>query len=173
VCLYYMNGRGTTQDFEKAKYWAELAMENGNISASAELGSIYFFGRGTLADNQKGLEYFEIASRKGISYTTDWFKALAETGVDQSTFSYLYGNCLYFGAGCEKDKSVAAGYYSQSNLPEAYYMMGKMYLEGDGVEQNNEHALINFKSSAEAGYKKAVMYALCLETGEGPTQTMY
>ena len=71
----YNFGRGVSQDYEKARYWYELAAKQNKVSAIAYLGEYYCFGKGVAPDIVKGLSYLEKAASLGSDYAIKKLKS--------------------------------------------------------------------------------------------------
>jgi TPR repeat protein len=56
---------GTKQGYAKAAEWLRKAAEQGNASAQAELGGLYFRGEGVKKDKANAIEWFKKAAAQG------------------------------------------------------------------------------------------------------------
>ena len=65
VADMYREGAGTDINIQKAIYWYEEASNNGNSEATYKLGVAYFRGDGVVTDVDKGIQYVELAAKKG------------------------------------------------------------------------------------------------------------
>jgi len=153
------------KDEQEAFHWTKKAYENGNVEAMEEYAD-YLSDRdcafcemnielamdiyekcislgSTRASYNLGLEYrnkqnFEKAFQLYVQseQTEEFYKNLT------------VGLCYYYGVGVKKDKlksleifkSIQIPFCSDYEVDEANYMIGKIYLEGDVVEQSLETA---------------------------------
>ncbi|MBO6117088.1 MAG: sel1 repeat family protein [Bacteroidales bacterium] len=63
--FYYKGEQGFEKDFDKAFYWIKKAADQGYAFAIYRLGICYLEGKGVASDNEKALEYINIAAQKG------------------------------------------------------------------------------------------------------------
>ena len=66
VADMYREGAGTVLNMQEAISWYKEASNNGNIEATYKLGVAYFKGDGVSEDIDKGIEYVELAAKKGF-----------------------------------------------------------------------------------------------------------
>ncbi len=135
---YYYNGKGTSQDYEKAFHWFRKAAKQGESESLTELGKYYFFGiHPCFEDKKKGIEYWQQASNLG--------NARAMTAL---------GKCYYFGDGIEIDGVKAIKLYRKAaNLGfyEAQNLLAHCYLEGNIVCKNPKKAAELYHKSEMQG----------------------
>ena len=65
------NGDGVEQNYEKAKYYYEMAAEKGNTDAMNALGHLYHSGEGVKRNLKKAVHYYEKAIENGNSDAAD------------------------------------------------------------------------------------------------------
>lgn len=63
--VMYINGWGTSQDFNEAFKWYRLTAEQGNADAQLTLGFMYVRGEGVLQSNEKAYAWCVIAAENG------------------------------------------------------------------------------------------------------------
>ncbi len=63
--VMYENGRGVTQDYQKAVKWYLNAAELGNVDAQLYLGFMYEKGKGVAQDYKQAYKWFTIAAGQG------------------------------------------------------------------------------------------------------------
>ena len=68
--LCYMNGKGTEEDSEMAYHHFYEAHYSDDYDGTALLGFCYFFGIGTEQNQDKGIEFLNLAKNNG----SDWGK---------------------------------------------------------------------------------------------------
>ena len=62
----YCNGRGVTQDDEKAVELFQQAVKQGEATAQFNLGLMYADGCGVAQDHKKAVELFQQAANQGV-----------------------------------------------------------------------------------------------------------
>lgn len=89
----YLNGEGVEKDYEKAKYWLEIAAEKNHSHALYDLGYIYLYGIGVEKDYLMAYDLFERA--KDVGFIPAYF---------------IIGLMYYDGAGVKKNDKKAYEY---------------------------------------------------------------
>ena len=135
----YNFGQGSEKDFSQAVLWYGIAADEFQDSiASYRLGQIYLHGN----------EQIDIDKNLGNYYCKQAF-LLFRDEIKNSSFFY----------DLESDTDKL---YYETNVPkeEAYkeYLMGHMYLKGEGVEQDYLKSYQTFLLAAENGYKHSNYY---------------
>lgn len=144
VMAIYLGRKCKGQDFtniDKAKYYAELALNKGVILADA------YFVLGNVAsdknDNATAYYYWEKSSQYNKREALD-----------------NLGWMTYNGNGCKIDYAKAYGYFKKAleiNSEDSYamYYLGLFYLYGDVVKQDKYEARRLFKRAADLGDEDA------------------
>ena len=168
----------TTSTLAGNDIWQTLFKEKlreasqGNSNAQYDVGTMYQNGRGTRADRNKAIEWYQKAAAQNYEKATSRLELLqsneerfykerarAEKGDVES--QYNLGNMYTKGVGVNIDPSQANAWYekaaSQGHV-KAEYKLGLIYYEGNGVNRNNKTAFKWFKSAAENGYPGAQYY---------------
>lgn len=115
--------------------------KSGNPRAMYEVGRMYERGRGTAANMDKAISWFEKAAGKG---QTD---ARARLGI-----LFLEGQGVPQNyAKAYENLSAAAN----AGVPPAQYFLAVMYEEGQGVKANPGAAMSWYKKAAKGGYYQA------------------
>ena len=112
--------------------------ERGDATAMAELGDIYYLGRGTQQDFAKALEWWSKATDLGIS------SAICNMGI-----LYLIGQ------GVQQDNAKALELFTKSaNMGNAQAMhnLGLLYYQGKGVQQDYKKTFELFTEVAKEGF---------------------
>ena len=140
----YYYGDGVTQDYELAKMFANLALEQKYIYGWRRWGKFYRDGRAVEQDFAKSRECYE----KG-----------AEIG-DYNCYNKI-GDMLYHGWGCDVDYAGAVEYFQKGEnapffgqkygLQRAKFALGRAYELGRGVEQDLSAAAQKYLEGYEAG----------------------
>ena len=140
----YYYGEGVQVDYELAKMYANLALEQKYIYAWRRWGKFYRDGKAVEQDYAKARECYE----KG-----------AETG-DYNCYNKI-GDMIYHGWGCEADPAEAVRYFEKGEqapafgqrygLQRAKYALGRAYERGLGVEKDLAAAAQKYLEGYEAG----------------------
>lgn len=176
----YENGKGTSQDYEKAMYWYLKAAQNGEPQSMAKIGDMYFNGEGVERNLESAVEWYEKSvkiddfwaygsfviakadlyyEKKDYKNAIKWYKKLSDYSYNQCRL----GDCYFYGQGVKKDYKKAFEWYEKAadehaifaNDEYAQYKLGYLYYNGLGVEQNDDKAVYWYEKSAEKGYTLA------------------
>lgn len=125
----------------------------GSNSMSIQQSTAWFRALATLARDYNG---FTLPSQGEID------SALADVEFERSSSAYVLGRYFEFGLGVETDESKAADYYTKAVLKDgnddALIALGLLYLQGRGVEKNEEFAYNLFLRAAKQGNPIARLY---------------
>ncbi len=152
--------------------------EKGNAEAYYTIGFMYYRGFEKKSLNLLNAD-FETKTIQSYEEAFKYFKKASEMGYSKASYviAYLY----YYGEGVTQNQEVANMYYkkafdqNKSSLakdsnnidinelkqkandedPEAMYLLGKCYYNGDEVEQDDQKAFRLFKKASDKGYYKA------------------
>lgn len=154
-----VNGVVVALNKEKAFYWVKTAYENGNNNALIKYADYLSIGEYCKKDKNLAITLY----KKGITLGNDTaaynlaieyrnelnFKKAFEyyqkaKGLNSNFEDFTIAKCYYYGIGVEKDRNKAFTILKQIKLPanteyevdEANYYIGKIYLEGEVVEQS-------------------------------------
>ena len=157
----------------------------GDSLAEFELGNCYFFGKGVVRDEARGILYFNKSAEKGyvqaqiflgnVFFCTlpkqdfkksfYWFSKAAEQGNPdaQRMLALLYR----LGMGTETSYALANHWdhkAAEQGDTESAYSLGLAYLFGRGIDTNKSKAAYWFKRAADQGneqsqYELAKLYA--------------
>ncbi|MFA7687392.1 MAG: tetratricopeptide repeat protein [Moheibacter sp.] len=137
----YDKGYGVSQDFDKAIYWYEKAINFRNsATAMNNIGNIYYMQK----NYSQAKYWFEKATLKG-------------NGPGMHGLAYLYE----YGYGVNQDINKAVELYvnaSNAGHVDAMFNLGLMYLNGKKVTANPTESRKWFKKAAEAGDVEAMVY---------------
>ncbi|HBE87730.1 MAG TPA: hypothetical protein DDW67_01120 [Elusimicrobia bacterium] len=147
---YFHGVSGAPHDYQKAGEWYLKAAEKGNPLAYLRLGDMSAYGYGMAAN--------ETAAYK-------WYRKAAEKGNAEG--QEKMGDIYYYGTTVKKDRAAAAKWYSLADSADANYRLGRMYMKGEGVEQDYPTALKHLLKAAESGnYTACVFIASIFSSGE-------
>ena len=131
--LAYYNGYKVMVDTDTAKEYFEKAANKGHAKAQYFLGEYYLRNSSDSFSEdmiEKALSWFKKSSEQGYAPATNIINEL-ENPIDRLKFLGEHGNM------------------------EAITKLGKMYYDGDGVEQDTDQAFYWFKQAADRGNAKA------------------
>lgn len=170
----YKDGVGIRKKLEKAKYWYELSSKKGDKNATYNLALLYL-EEGNCSIGKKLLEnvgyrgYKAALESLGDFYTQGkynfnmsfkkaefWYSKLLEVNASKGylRLAHLYANDKFEEYSLEK----AYKYYELSALkndPDANFILGKEYYEGNYYTQDMDNAVKHFKFASSKGIKKA------------------
>ncbi len=178
--LLYDKGKGVLQDTVTANRWYEKAAEGGYEHAQYIIAWRYHQGEGVPRDLQRAVYWFRVSGERGYRGSQfwlgalyargdgvpvdpveagKWYRAAAEQGDTESMYRL---GALYFD-GALPDLSQAEHWFrvaaAAQGHRDATFALGRMYLTGRGVPQDEVHALAWFALSARQGRDEAVKEA--------------
>ena len=183
------DGKTDKEKFEDLKFYSSPSTRDGDICC--KLADCYYYGKGTENDLYKAMMWYGIAAdqyhngiasfRLGTIYAdttnSDANPALSEQYYKQAFYDLRFSikNWHIFDdidAGKEPDE-----FYDEVSTLDAYkeFMIGKMYYDGNGVEQSYSKAFKSFLVAAENGNDNARYYigTMCLKgNGVSKNETM-
>ncbi len=125
----YYSGDGVEQDYELAKMYANLALEQKYIFAWRRWGKFYRDGMAVKQDYKKAVSCYENGARMG----------------DFNCYNKI-GDLFYHGWGCPVDHSMAFRYFQKGEgapafgqsyaLQRSKMALGRAYEKGEGVERD-------------------------------------
>lgn len=137
--LLYLTGTSVNKDYNKAKYYFELASDQDFALAQHYLGDMYYYGKGVPQNYQIAYNYYKLASKQGVT---------------DSIFHVGYMH--YNGIGVNKDYHIAKIYFDEAANQRdkfAYYYLASMYENGEGVRQNIYKAKEMYGRACDEGYE--------------------
>ena len=177
-------------NYQEALKEYQILAEQGDATAQANLGLMFYQGQGVNQDYKQAAEWMEksaIQGKAGAQYNLGvmyhegqgvyqdpkqaavWFQKAAEQGdvIAQIKMGFLYAN----GDGLPQSLKQAANWYRKAAVQgnvDAQFQMGQTYYFGQGVPQNYKEAFDWYQKAAAQGNADAqlnlgVMYA----KGEG------
>ena len=156
IGLLFLDGLGTTQNYEVAMKWFKQSADQGYSKAQFLLGTIYEQGRGVAQDKKEAARWYRTAADQGF--------ALAQ---------YSLGNLYQSGSGVVQDNNEAFKLYQKAalqGLPQAQYNLGVMYAKGAGIAQDFLRAHMWFNLSAAQGFPDAPNARSLAESKMTPAQ---
>ena len=166
---------------KKAFYWYSLAHNNGNVAATNNLASMYYFGQGTKSNYEKAGKLYTIAAKandklaqynlsmmyysgeyfnKSPEKSYYWLKRSAINGykIAQMKLAHFYreGNNLV-----NKNYKKALYWYfkaASQKHPAAQYYVGYCYYHGYGIKKDIKKASYWMYLSSKNGYKNATRF---------------
>lgn len=143
-------------DYKKGNYikalntFYTLAQEY-DAKAQFNVGLIYANGLGVQKDTQKAQTWFEKAAKQGNGVAQYNLAQMYHKEGKKDVHAYEKAKYWY-------EKSIEAG------IKESYNNLGMLYLQGNGVEKNEQKAFLLFQKGAEHGdalakVNVAILYA--------------
>jgi TPR repeat protein len=151
------------QNFSEAFEWYKKAYENGNIDATVRFADFLSEGINCKQDIDLAIKLYNIGIENGSSIASiglatiyrdkqdfeQAFKLYTKTQEIEKTYPLALALCYYYGIGTTEDKNKAMEIFLnisndsmtfQSDIDEANYYLGKIYLEGKIVAKSLEKA---------------------------------
>ncbi|VEC36459.1 Putative beta-lactamase hcpC precursor [Escherichia coli] len=131
--LYDKGAEGVAKNREQAISWYTKSAEQGDATAQANLGAIYF-RLGSEEEHKKAVEWFRKAAAKG-----------------EKAAQFNLGNALLQGKGVKKDEQQAAIWMrkaAEQGLSAAQVQLGEIYYYGLGVERDYVQAWAWFDTAS-------------------------
>lgn len=167
----YLNGEGTNPNENKGVYWLRKAANAGDISAMKDLGWYYrkheqydqafqYFNMGAERDDADCLLGLGLLYDWGQGVTADkakaekWYKKAGEKGSAAGAHNYaykLYQNGNYG----EAFQWVIKALEVNPDFAMAQCLLGRMYCEGKGVNQDIETGKNWLRQAADKGSEEA------------------
>jgi len=134
-------GEEVAQDLDEAIRWLKLAADQSDIASMFNLGIIYEQGLGVAVDpDEAGLWYWQ-AAEKGDAGAKVKLGTMLLKGVG-------------FAPGSQVTESIRAS--ADSGVPYAQAFLGKLYLDGIGMDQDDVGAEVWFRKAAGQGDESAL-----------------
>ena len=138
---YYSGNRGFEQSFEKAVHYYQMAADRGNRQAQENLGYCYYYGRDGRPDYEKAFHYFALGAFDGHLISLYKIGDMYLNGLyvpkNEKEAFYIYMRCIE--TMTQQTEGRAAG--------PVYLRLGRMFLEGIGVDQDFRSALICYQKA--------------------------
>jgi TPR repeat protein len=156
VAVMYEEGQGVLKDEKKAASWYEKAAGNGHADAQYRFAEYEF---------DKAVFWQEESMRKesGAEGESDGEASIKRRQTED------------FGKYKQRLSSAVSWYNKAAaqNHPEAQYVMGRLYVSGEGVGQNFTEAVRFYELAAAQGHAKAQFYlGLMAQAGLGVKQDL-
>ena len=132
---YFYGRDGVNRDNQQAVVWYRRAAEQGYAEAQFTLGQFYEKGWGVNQDPAQAKKWYSDAARQGSEAADAALKRLAANTATTSTTSITP---------------------PEPTTPQDQYEMGDNYFYGrDGVNRDNQQAVVWYRRAAEQGYAEA------------------
>ena len=158
-------------NFESAKYAAEN-IETRTGEDCYNLANCYYYGIGTDVDYETALMWYGIASEQyhhdfatlkvaelygDPSHSDIYDKDLSDEFYKRAYYELKSGSRIWEAIDQVESGKENIKYYAEVSKSDAYreYLIGKLYLEGNGVEQDIDKAILCLRISSEHGDKDA------------------
>lgn len=180
--VIYNEGSRVEQNFERAHYWYNQAIQHSNPAAHRALANLYERGDGVKANRQKAIE--QLATYAQLKdYNVDYYLGIQFLGNDVLPQNYALahqyfataklandhrainnlGELYRYGRGVAVDFHKAFNFYQQAvalNNKYAMFNLGEMYRDGEAVTADFSQSIAWFERSnlAEGYFQIAKMY---------------
>ncbi len=134
----YYTGNGVRQDYKIAYDWYLKSAEQGVDFAQHALAYMYMYGQGVEMDNSRAIYWFRKSVAGGYKSSRVYLAILLYNG-------YAGGEAYHEAFLLIKELS------NEMSNDDLWYKLASMYLEGKGVEINNDSAAFWMIKSAEKG----------------------
>ena len=174
----YMDGRGVEQDCKKAAELFRKAANKGNNEARNSLAYLYMEGLGVEQDTEKAFKLFKVAATAGnlnamyqigvcfeagvgtrvdLKKASEWYTKAAERG---DTFAMERLGVIYSLGSAElpEDPALSTEWFIQAALGgmlKSMLITASNYLEGYGIEKNEEEGIKWLKLASSGGDEEA------------------
>jgi len=189
----YRDGKGVTQDYDKAREWFQKAANAGDANGMRHLGWLYENGKGVAQDYGKARQWYQKAADagephgmtnlgwlyengKGVAQDYDKARELFQKAADAGE-SYGMTNLGWLcenGWGVVKDYDKAREWFQKAadaGNAEAMRNLGVLYQNGLGVAQDYEKARQWYQKAADADNTVAMTtLGFLYSTGKGVAQ---
>jgi len=149
--LYYDGHRGFEQSFENAVSYYKLAAEKGNRQAQENLGYCYYYGRDGEPDYEKAFHYFALGAFDGHLISLYKIGDMYLNGLyvqkNEKEAFFIFMRCI------ETMTDEAEGRVAGP----VFLRLGRMFLEGTGVERDLKNALVCFQKAESFLYDMVLL----------------
>lgn len=150
VGFMYANGESSPQNLDEALKWIRKSAAQGFVSAQHNLGEHYDRGLGVPQDFEEARKWYVRAAEQNFAPSLACLAVLYYQGkggpVDQEKALDCYKRVCELGLDCGLDIGAVAS---------AYYMVGRMLLEGQGSPVDEVEGIKYLKKSRQYGYQGA------------------
>ena len=172
----YRGGLGVNKDYGEAFKWYLKAAESGMPESQYNVGYMYYYGEGVEVSKEKAAEWFMKAAKQGYAPAQNYLGKMFFLGeglpVNEGEGIRLYKRAAAQGNENAKkalkmiaEKALEAAKGGDAGLQ---FVVGGMYMFGDGFEQNYEEAVKWFEKAAAQGLVDAKFFLGSMyECGEG------
>ena len=172
----YREGRGVNRDYKESFKWYLKAAESGMSESQYNVGYMYYHGEGVEVSKEKAADWFMKAAEQGYAPAQNYLGKMFFLGeglpVNEGEGIRLYKRAAARGNENAKktlkmiaEKALEAAKGGDAGLQ---FVVGGMYMFGDGFEQNYEEAVKWFEKAAAQGLVDAKFFLGSMyECGEG------
>jgi len=168
-------GFGAPVDMQQAAHWYQLSAEKGNAYGQFHLAECLRTGQGVAIDFAEAMRQYRLAAEEGhqgaeialageVDFSpvedTDPAEAKQRAATGEAHGLFLWGQCLFAGAGVEQDSEQAVEAWlpaAEQGHVDAQLMLAYAYRDGEGVEANQEQSLYWYSTAANVGHAGAIV----------------
>lgn len=152
----YASGTGVSVDDEQALRWYLAAAEQGMVRAQAAVGLFYEQGRGTQINISEAMRWYVNAYDGGAPGVGARLGSLMALGTIEARSSQEAVDWALEAARAGQGEGVAwLEEAANRDMPEAYYGLAQLYVDGEGVAANAQRAVDLIQQGADAGSRLA------------------
>lgn len=175
VAYMYLNGYGVTKNTALGVEYLKKSLDQNYHMAQALMGFLYAQGEAVPLDHNKAISLYQKAADQGntsamlnlaVAYylgngvprnLTRAIELLEKIPIDEQPSAGRYLGDIYLMRDSSKTEAAVRAYYGAAKAGDlaAYAALAKIYLEGIGVDQDEERALNYYRYAAEQGYAPA------------------
>jgi TPR repeat protein/GTP-binding protein EngB required for normal cell division len=148
----------------------ELGREGERHPLQYALGQLYEEGKGIEKNYQEAVLWYELSAKTDKADAPLRLGLLYESGgygieKDEKTAVNLYWLAAAHSNKTAVARLIALANEQQGNYPEAQYVLGDLYLKGEGVEKNYQAGIAYWLQAARQGHKLSLARIIGLAEG--------
>jgi TPR repeat protein len=160
--VMFAKGRGVPQDFQEALKWYRLAAAQGSAQAQNNLGVAYTNAQGVAQDYQEALKWCRLAATQGYAQAQKNLGVMYEDGLGVAQDSQEAAKWYQLAHAQELKQQAADGSIISSGnwtatSNDAFFNVGIMFSNGEGLSKDYVQAYKWFTLSAARGNDEAVI----------------
>ncbi|KOS19164.1 Protein sel-1 -like protein 1 [Escovopsis weberi] len=169
----YLRGDGVAQNFDRARFWFERGISQGDAMSQYGLGLMLLHGHGGTENVMKAIEllkasadqdyapaqvqmgqlYLDQGGQDDVRIANNYFELAVRYGHIEA--SYYLAELIYHGLGRERHCNTAANYYK--NVAEKAEPLVSSWADANDAYESGDYdlAFLEYLLAAEQGYERA------------------
>ncbi|KAK5992758.1 Suppressor of lin-12-like protein 1 [Cladobotryum mycophilum] len=169
----YLRGDGVAQNFDRARFWFERGISQGDSMSQYGMGLMLLNGYGSKENVMKAVEllkaaadqdyapaqvqmgqlYLDQGGQEDVRIANNYFELAARYGHIEA--NYYLAELIYHGLGRERLCNMAAGYYK--NVAEKAEPLVSSWADANEAYESGDYdlAFLEYLLAAEQGYERA------------------